>query len=205
MEKPEKQEDKRAQIIEAAIRRFAHFGIDKTSMSEVAEDLSISKANLYYYFPEKWTLIEAIVESIFAESDREIEQILKQEFAQGTEHLLNRISDVKMAYFSKYKLLVQDLGESQARDQRFRALAERMAEKDRSMVAKVLEIGENTGELVAIDIHATSDLYTVLMRGLALYCKLTSPPQFFDLGAAQVVQDRQRAFVKIFVNGIKRK
>jgi TetR/AcrR family transcriptional repressor of mexJK operon len=41
---------KRIKILEAATRRFAHFGMAKTTMSEIAKDLNFSKALLYYYF-----------------------------------------------------------------------------------------------------------------------------------------------------------
>jgi AcrR family transcriptional regulator len=44
---------KRDVIIEGAIKRFIHYGINKTTMNEIAEDLSVSKPSLYYYFPDK--------------------------------------------------------------------------------------------------------------------------------------------------------
>lgn len=46
------QDLKREAIIEAAIKRFAHFGVGKTTMTEIGNDLSLSKASLYYYFPD---------------------------------------------------------------------------------------------------------------------------------------------------------
>ncbi|MGI8637960.1 MAG: TetR/AcrR family transcriptional regulator, partial [Segetibacter sp.] len=42
------QDKKRDVIIQAAQKRFSHFGVDKTTMNEIADDLSISKASLYY-------------------------------------------------------------------------------------------------------------------------------------------------------------
>ncbi|HBI89157.1 MAG TPA: TetR/AcrR family transcriptional regulator, partial [Sphingobacterium sp.] len=50
---------KRIKILEAATRRFAHFGMAKTTMSEIAKDLNFSKALLYYYFPDKNSLYSA--------------------------------------------------------------------------------------------------------------------------------------------------
>lgn len=55
---------KRDSIIEAAQKRFLHFGVDKTTMHEIAEDLSISKASLYYYFPDKLNLYGAVLQKI---------------------------------------------------------------------------------------------------------------------------------------------
>ena len=55
---------KRTRILEAATRRFAHFGMAKTTMSEIATDLNFSKALLYYYFPDKNSLYSAVFEYV---------------------------------------------------------------------------------------------------------------------------------------------
>jgi TetR/AcrR family transcriptional repressor of mexJK operon len=49
----EQQDLKREKILEAAHHRFLHFGYSKTTMNEIAGDLCMSKALLYYYFPDK--------------------------------------------------------------------------------------------------------------------------------------------------------
>ena len=58
------QDQKREAIIESAIKRFAHYGVSKTTMSEIAADLSFSKASLYYYFPDKLSLFAAVLNTI---------------------------------------------------------------------------------------------------------------------------------------------
>src|SRR4051812_7295292 len=58
------QDKKRDSIIDAAQKRFLHFGVDKTTMHEIAEDLSISKASLYYYFPYKLNLYGGVLKKI---------------------------------------------------------------------------------------------------------------------------------------------
>ncbi|RYF88533.1 MAG: TetR/AcrR family transcriptional regulator, partial [Chitinophagaceae bacterium] len=50
---------KQDQIVEAALRRFSHFGIAKTSFTEVAEDLGLSKQALSHYFNDKQGLVQA--------------------------------------------------------------------------------------------------------------------------------------------------
>ncbi|HZY39144.1 MAG TPA: TetR/AcrR family transcriptional regulator [Mucilaginibacter sp.] len=47
------QDIKKEKILEAAYNRFLHYGYSKTTMNEIAGDLSMSKALLYYYFPDK--------------------------------------------------------------------------------------------------------------------------------------------------------
>jgi TetR/AcrR family transcriptional repressor of mexJK operon len=41
-------ENKAAVIVETAQRRFAIYGIEKTTMREIAGDLNMSKGSLYY-------------------------------------------------------------------------------------------------------------------------------------------------------------
>jgi AcrR family transcriptional regulator len=55
-------------IIEASQRRFGLYGIEKTSMREIADDLKLSKASLYYYFPDKESLYKAVVEKEYFRS-----------------------------------------------------------------------------------------------------------------------------------------
>jgi TetR/AcrR family transcriptional regulator len=47
-------------IIEAAKERFAHFGFSKVTMEEIASDVDLGKASLYYYFPTKEDLFKAV-------------------------------------------------------------------------------------------------------------------------------------------------
>ncbi len=49
----ELQDIKKEKILEAAYSRFLHYGYSKTTMNEIAGDLAMSKALLYYYFPDK--------------------------------------------------------------------------------------------------------------------------------------------------------
>ncbi len=50
----------REQIIQAAKKRFSHFGYAKTTMAEVAADCGMSPGNLYRFFPGKLDIAEAI-------------------------------------------------------------------------------------------------------------------------------------------------
>ncbi|MEK7660421.1 MAG: TetR/AcrR family transcriptional regulator [Pseudomonadota bacterium] len=55
----EKQETS-MQILEAASKRFMHYGYNKTAMAEIARDLKMSTGNLYRFFVSKLDIAEAI-------------------------------------------------------------------------------------------------------------------------------------------------
>ena len=59
--------DKEEIILRSAQRRFASYGYSKVTMDEIAEDVGMAKASLYYYFPTK----EAIFRSVVQHEQRE--------------------------------------------------------------------------------------------------------------------------------------
>lgn len=60
----EQQDIKKDRILEAAYNRFVHYGYAKTTMNEIASDVSMSKALLYYYFPDKSQLYVAVMQKL---------------------------------------------------------------------------------------------------------------------------------------------
>src|SRR5690606_18731774 len=69
---------KRSLILEAAIRRFAHFGLAKTTMSDIASDLAFSKALLYYYYPDKHSLYIAALSHVVEKTLKEVYERIGQ-------------------------------------------------------------------------------------------------------------------------------
>jgi AcrR family transcriptional regulator len=60
----EVQDVKKEKILEAAYQRFLHYGYSKTTMNEIAGDLCMSKALLYYYFPDKSQLYVDVMQKL---------------------------------------------------------------------------------------------------------------------------------------------
>ncbi len=73
--------DKTAEaILDAASRRFLHYGYGKTTMSEIAGDCNMSPGNLYRYFPSKLDIAEAFVRRLRSEH---LEELRKAASAPG--------------------------------------------------------------------------------------------------------------------------
>ena len=66
----------RARIILKAKEKFSTLGYQKTSMDEIAAALGMSKKTLYKFFATKRKLAEAMVEDIFAQVNRQFDEIL---------------------------------------------------------------------------------------------------------------------------------
>lgn len=54
-------------ILDAASRRFLHYGYGKTTMSEIAADCNMSPGNVYRFYPSKLDLAEAFVRRLRAD------------------------------------------------------------------------------------------------------------------------------------------
>ena len=61
-----------ALVRRTALRLFTEQGYESTSLRQIADELGINKASLYYYFDSK----EAILQSLFEERGTEAEQLL---------------------------------------------------------------------------------------------------------------------------------
>ncbi|MDB4926493.1 TetR/AcrR family transcriptional regulator [Mucilaginibacter sp.] len=82
----DQQDIKREKILEAAYQRFLHYGYSKTTMNEIAGDLSLSKALLYYYFPDKSQLYIAVMRKLAAE------------YIQKLQNKLNKFDNLREAF-----------------------------------------------------------------------------------------------------------
>lgn len=194
------QDDKRTLLLEAAIKRFSHFGIAKTTLSEIADDAHISKANLYYYFPDKWSIVEAIVDLLISQSSAKFQKVLKKH--SSVEQRLQRMLDIRMAYFQKYRLLIRNLSEVNVHEPRIRALSNRLFEEERNNIATILQEGINLGELETLDIESVSKLYITTMRGLSMYTIYSDPSPLIGVESLELMHQHQSQLNQIFFRGI---
>jgi AcrR family transcriptional regulator len=82
----DQQDIKREKILEAAYEQFMHYGYSKTTMNEIAGSLSLSKALLYYYFPDKSQLYIAVTRK------------LAYDYLKILENNIGKIKDLKEAF-----------------------------------------------------------------------------------------------------------
>jgi AcrR family transcriptional regulator len=68
----------RRAALDTAARLFAEHGYAGVSLQDVADALGISRQGLYYYFPRKENLLEALVEEVTFSSERQSSQIAER-------------------------------------------------------------------------------------------------------------------------------
>jgi AcrR family transcriptional regulator len=98
--------DKKYQIIKAAQKRFVKHGLNKTTLDEIARDLRMGKASLYYYFKSKEDLF---YQTIDWETSLMLEEI-NGIFINTEKDLRSRIKaylTLKEECSTKYKLVYE--------------------------------------------------------------------------------------------------
>jgi AcrR family transcriptional regulator len=73
--RPDVSEERRAQIIESAIKVFARDGFANTRMDDVAAESGVSKGLLYWYFKSKEEIIIAIADLLFSDEFRKMQKL----------------------------------------------------------------------------------------------------------------------------------
>lgn len=84
-------EQRRANIMEAAIHVFIENGYERTTMKHVMDKAKVSRGGLYQYFSSKEDLFEAILEEDLAKVVEETDTILNSEVLSYWELLLLRM------------------------------------------------------------------------------------------------------------------
>lgn len=74
-------------ILNAASRRFLHYGYGKTTMSEIAKDCNMSTGNVYRYFPSKLDIAETFVRVLRREHLARLECALEEPDIDARERL----------------------------------------------------------------------------------------------------------------------
>lgn len=156
---------KRILILEAATRRFAHFGLNKTTMAEIAKDLSFSKALLYYYFPDKNSLYAAVLEHVIKKTFREIESGL--EAISDCEEAMMYMLDKRIAFVTKYYTLLEySMSAVQQMPDEMACVMGDAKDDEIKLISAVLRKGNESGQLKIDQIAETAEIILYALVGM---------------------------------------
>src|SRR4051795_10016106 len=69
MQREEKSERSRRQVLDAALELFAHQGYRATSVREIAEAARVSTGNVYHHFPDKEAIFNTLLDEFWKISE----------------------------------------------------------------------------------------------------------------------------------------
>jgi len=191
-------------ILEAAQKRFGIFGVEKTSMREIADDIKMSKAALYYYFPDK----ESLYKSVLLEEQSEfISEILQKMSSIGDPELLIREYAVnRISYFRKLVNLTRLKYESYSgMKPMLQHSVDSFKKKECEVVAGILEKGKMSGRFEIKDTNEMAILFLDLLKGIRLSTMNNMSSLFIGEEEYSVLLEKTIAFVDLFIRGINTK
>lgn len=194
---------KKEQIIEGAIKRFIHYGISKTTMNEIADDLSVSKPSLYYYFPDKGSLVYGVISKIF---DDYFDLLAKEKSFPSLETAFSSILEIRHRFFQKYYMLHLSFGTVEAtyNTAELKELIHAYKNKDLEFHAAHLQKAMDLGEIDAADSHDLAELYLQCLTGITSLCVMSGNKELLpNKKSLKLLHEKQQQLSKIFIKGLK--
>ncbi|KQS35291.1 TetR/AcrR family transcriptional regulator [Pedobacter sp. Leaf194] len=194
---------KREQIIEGAIKRFIHFGIGKTTMNDIAEDLSVSKPSLYYYFPDKRSLIVGVIEKVFTDY---FDSLKKKYNPDATlENTLFQTIDIRNSFFMKYFMLRISEGLPDIfNDAAMKTKLTTLKDAEKRFYAQIFERAQEKGEIKHESMAHVAELYLESLMGLTNMCIMELGKDLLpDKKAVNKMTQKQKDLSTIFTKGLK--
>jgi len=190
------------QIIKAAQVRFGNYGMHKTTMKEIASDLGISKALLYYYFPDKEHLYKTVVEK---EHNEFIEIVTGQiQKMENNGEMLNEYVAIRLQYFRSFLNLSRfRLEDWTGMKTLMESVWKMFYEKELEIIRDILIKGKNNNTFQIDDANEIAELFIDLLKGL--FHMMLRKKQIFFLEQAEynILKKRTEIFVDVFIRGIK--
>ncbi len=157
-------EDKKENIISIAQKRFARYGIQKTTMDEIAKEARMGKASLYYYFKSKEEIFIAVIQreaAVLRQKTRQAiltvdspkEKLYKYILTRMTHlrELGNYYTTIKDEFFTHYEFINQ--------------IRKEFIENEMETIKDILDDGIKRKIFEVIDTTMVARMMTIALKG----------------------------------------
>ena len=193
--------EKEKTIIEAARKRFAHFGFSKVTMEEIAVDVDMGKASLYYYFPTKESIFKQVISQEQDELANEIESIIHKDITSA-EKLIQYVK-VRHSFFQKLvnlgTLSVHSLTDTKSI---YKKLFTEFEVRELALIKNMIDEGIKKGEFKKDLEKETPSVILHILQGLRFRVLKQSRELERDEKLIKELQKEMDLAIKIVLNGI---
>jgi AcrR family transcriptional regulator len=194
--------EKAGQILDVAQKRFGLYGLEKTSMREIAEDLNLSKGSLYYYFPDKESLYMAVIEKEQGLFVKHLEEVLFT--THSPDEILKKYVETRLHYFRSL------LNLSRLRVEAFKGLRPgfqdkwmRFNEEEIRLISAILNKGIEQGQFYTDEPETLARLYLDVLRGLRQAVLSRKEMMYIDEKEYESLLDKAMRFTDLFLRAIR--
>ncbi len=165
-------ENRKDEIVEAALKRFSHFGIQKTTMNEIADDLRITKANLYYYYPDKSTLLGDCIKFVVNEMSKKEYDII-QANEGGLLGTLFSLFELHNNYAKDYYMLSLYEKAEIIRELSMQCMVQEFDQRNIQNLRILFQRAIETKELILTDLDMATTAFHEIIKGLSMFHRIS--------------------------------
>jgi TetR/AcrR family transcriptional repressor of mexJK operon len=189
-------------ILQAARKRFAHYGFSKVTMDEIAGDVELGKASLYYYFPTKEELFKAVIFQEQTEFIKNVEVLLQKSLPAGEK--LEDYVGIRLK-FSRELTNLGTLSIHSVLDYKsvFRKLSEDLEQQESNLLKIIIDEGKNSGEFRKDLPDELTNVFIHVLQGIKLRFIRFLKEQRLEDENQMKLESEMKLVTAVIINGMK--
>jgi len=167
---PDRAEERRQQIMDAALACFARKGYHRTTMDDIVAESGLSKGSLYWYFKSKDDLFISLIKSYFLGMGRGIEAALEQHTIASDK--LRAVAKETVNFFlgtEEFFYVFFEFYMQSALNDELNQLFSAILIQYRDVLAGIITEGIRSGEFKPVDARSLAWATMAVYDGLAFY------------------------------------
>ncbi|MBA4366622.1 MAG: hypothetical protein C0403_03170 [Desulfobacterium sp.] len=185
-------ETKLQDILQVALKMFARYGYKKTTIEDIAQEMGMTKSNIYFYVANKKDLYEKTVGNELIQwrdtIGREVEQV--EDIVEKFRIMVSRAFEYLFSHKDLHTIVVNDPGIfTLSRDQ------DRFLEINlgaMQVIRMVLQQGVSQGRFYPVDIDVTTDLlfsiYIMFLIKTSVASEIQSVSRMVEAGTELILR-----------------
>lgn len=166
-----KDDEVKSAILEAARRVFQKWGLNKTTMEDIAHEAGKGKSTLYYYYKSKDEIFHALAidefNTIIGKAKSSIDRI-----QSAKEKLRKYIATMLIETKRTVSIYPLVKGEIKGNKEFIDSLQKQLDDKEEAIIIDILNAGLVSGEFTSlknVDMNKAANVLLGIIRGLMLY------------------------------------
>jgi len=196
-------QEKEKLIVNAARKRFAHYGYSKVTMDEIALDVDMGKASLYYYFPTKEKLFQVVLNQEQDEFILEMERLLDTKLSAAGK--LTEFVNKRLTFFRHFlnlgTLSFHTFLDTKSFYKKFFADFE---SRELKLINNIIAEGKSSGEFEKKLDAKTGEVLLHLLHGLRIRTLRRLKELNMSDETMNELQTEMNIIIKIFIKGISK-
>ena len=178
--KPDIREERKEQILDAAMTVFAQKGFHQARMDDIVEQSGLSKGTIYWYFKSKHEIISTIMGKIFEAEFKSLQELLEEDSSAVSK--INKF--INMAQYDVENMLLQtpltyEFISSASREPEIRLTLQKYLRNYIELMNAIIQQGVDSGEFRPVEAEDAAIALGAIFEGIILLW--VYDPEFVDL------------------------